>query len=378
MKRRTPWHLDQPRLVDSRISIEAPIAFRITNLPPIQELGPRQLRYSYKVGVQGPSLRFERRVERRSDEVLPGDLESYREQVLRARQTLSNSLRLPLVDLQQMQDAARQIEARLRSTRGWRDDQLGSILMRNEWARYLDGRVLLQAESGSALARQVMSSRAVAHNLLGDFAAGLADAEAALALAPDNEDALDAQAVALLGGARPGPTGEVLDAALAVFQRLAERHERKAPVLSWIGAIQVMQGRGEAAEAVLREALDKATGTEREFILIWLYLAAELRAGQGAEAVAPHGESVSADKLTGGILRYFVGIVSREELLSRAAKPSAMARLNLSEAHFFIGAQALVRGQREDALRSFRRAVDQGAVPYREHTFAELELRRQR
>jgi tetratricopeptide (TPR) repeat protein len=377
LRRKSPWFLDLPRAVESQLSVTAPANFRGTP-PPLLEIADRHLRYSARVHMTGPTVRFDRKVERRSDEVLPADLEGYRENVMRARGALSNTLRLPLIDSTGLQDEVGRIERRLRSSRGWRDDQLGNILARNEFSRFFDGQVLTRVEPRSMLAAQVLSARAAANNLLGDFAAGLKDAEAALAVQPQREEALDAKAVALVGGARPGSTAQALEDALATFTELANQHQRKPQVLSWMGSIHVMQGRGEPAGALLREALDKASGPEREFILIWSYLAGELNGGQGREAVAAHVESVDADKLTGAILRYLTGSLSREALLARAEKQPTMARLDLAEAHFFIGMQAAVRGQRDEALRSFKRTVDIGAVPYREHTFARMELQRTR
>ena len=53
-----------------------------------------------------------------------------------------------------------------------------------------------------------------------------------------------------------------------------------------------------------------------------------------------------------------------------------MERLNQAEAHFFIAQRLLAQGQRDEALRAFQRAVDTQATPYREVTFAKLELQR--
>jgi len=374
-KRRTPWMLDQPRVIDSRVVVSAPQTFRAPS-PPLFEVNDRHLRYSSRIVPAANTVAFERRVERRRDEVLPAELDSYRESVLKARGNLSSRLRLALVDLSKAAPEFERIERRLRAARGWRDDQLAQILASSEFGRFIDGRALQAVPAKSRLAAQVLASRAVAHNLVGDFAAGLADADAALAIDAGSDAALDARAVALLGNARGAGAEAALAQALEAFGVHAERHERKAPTLSWMGSIQVMQGRGEPAEKALREALDKAGGDEREFVLIWLYLAAELNGGRGREAIRPHLESVDADKLTGAILRFFDGSLTREALLKRAEEKPAMARLDLAEATFFIGAQQAVRGQREEALRWYRRTLDTGAVPYREHTFAQLELQR--
>ena len=50
----------------------------------------------------------------------------------------------------------------------------------------------------------------------------------------------------------------------------------------------------------------------------------------------------------------------------------------MAEASFFIGQQAAVRGQRDEALKWFARTVETEAVPYREVTFARQQIERGR
>ena len=52
------------------------------------------------------------------------------------------------------------------------------------------------------------------------------------------------------------------------------------------------------------------------------------------------------------------------------------SRLNLSEAWFYVGQQLLLTGDSDGARRMFQRTVEIGALPYREHAFAQLELKR--
>jgi lipoprotein NlpI len=53
-----------------------------------------------------------------------------------------------------------------------------------------------------------------------------------------------------------------------------------------------------------------------------------------------------------------------------------MERLNLAEAYYFIGQRLLTQGQRDEAQRWFQRTLDTQATPYREVTFARMELQR--
>ena len=70
------------------------------------------------------------------------------------------------------------------------------------------------------------------------------------------------------------------------------------------------------------------------------------------------------------------GSLDRDALLKKTREKPEMERLNLAEANFYIGQQLAARGQREEALRWFARTADSGASPYRETTFAQLELQR--
>jgi len=143
-----------------------------------------------------------------------------------------------------------------------------------------------------------------------------------------------------------------------------------------MGSIHLLLGRPAQAELLLRDAVNNGNGEAREFALAWLYLAAERQGGRGKAAIEEHVDSVDAKKLNGALLRYLVGSIDRDALVRRADENPEMERLNQAEAHFFIGQRLLAQGQREEALRAFERVVDTRATPYREFTFAKLELQR--
>jgi lipoprotein NlpI/transglutaminase-like putative cysteine protease len=366
-RRRMPYFVDQPQSVESRIVVNGPGPFNIGQQTPL-EVVDRQFRYTARVEVQGNKASFVRRYERRDNQVMPAELASWREKILQARQTTAGRLRLPLLDSQALLPELQKVERRLRSARGWRDDNLHEILARNEFARVIDTHALARVPAGSALAARVLATRAQAHNLLADFAAARADAEQALAIKPEDPEALDALAVAQFGEGKA-------EQALATFARVSPQ-ARSAAVTSWMGQVQLYLGRAAEAESLLREAVANGTGAEREFALIWLYFAAEQQGGRGQAVIAEHLEGTDAKKLTGAILRFLAGRLDRDALLRLASEQAKMERLNLAEAHFFIGQRLLVQGQRDEALRWFQRSVDTQATPYREVTFARMELQR--
>jgi lipoprotein NlpI len=366
-QRRTPFQVEQPRLVDSRIEV-AMAAPLVLNPPAPLELVERQFRFMARLDLQGKTASFVRRYERRDDQVLPGELTAWREKILQARQGSFGRLRLPLLDSAKVLPELEKVERRLRSARGWRNDTLQNIVARNEFGRTIDTEALKQVAEGSPLAARVLTSRAMAHNLLGSFAAGRADAEQALALRPEDAEAQEARAVALLGEGRA-------EDALADFARIKPA-ARPASVAGWMGSVQLYLGRPAEAEALLRDAVANGSGEGREFAMVWLYLAAERQGGRGAAAVDEHLEGTDPKKMPGALLRYLVGRIDRDTLLKQAAEKPEMERLNLAEAHYYIGQKLLAQGQRDEALRAFQRAVDTQATPYREVTFARLELQR--
>jgi len=365
-QRRTPFLVDQPQVAESRIEVLPPLPPGFKPAAPF-ELANRHFRYTVRMAVAPDKVVFERRYERRADEVLPADLPAFREQLLRARQAAGGRLRLALVPLTGLEPEFDRIDRRLRSARGARQDNLNGILVRNEVGNLLATRALDRIVPGSPLAARVRADRAITRNLLGDFANGLDDAEAALARLPELEAALEARGVALVGRGR-------LDEAVGAFDA-AGRVGNKAQALNWTGSVQLVRGEPALAEAALREAVASGGGDDREFALLWLYLAAE-RQGRGREAVAPHVGGADLGKLTGQLLHFLDGRIDQAALLKFAQANADMARLNLAEAWFFIAMQQWVRGDLDNARRGWQQVVDIGATPYRETTFARLLLER--
>jgi lipoprotein NlpI len=364
-QRRTPFLVDQPRLVESRIEIQVPVALS-SSVPAPLEIVERQFRFSARLEMQGRTAGFVRRYERRDDQVLPTELNTWREKILQARQGSFGRLRMPLLEDKAIVPELEKVERRVRTARGARNDTLQGLLLRNEFSRVIDGQVLQKTPAGSPLAQRVLVSRAISHNLLGDFALALADADAVLALRPDDAEALDARGVALAGAGRA-------EEALASFARITPA-ARPAGAASWMGSLHFMLGRPAEAEKLLREAVANGTGEGREFALLWLYMAAEAQGGRGAAAVDEHVEATDPQKLPGALLRFLLGRIDRAALLKQSTASPEMERLNLAEAHFFIGQKLLLQGQREEAMRAFQRSLDTGATPYRELSFARMAL----
>lgn len=368
-QRRSPFLFDVPQVVQARIEVLAPRALGFRPPAPV-EVNDRHFRFSSRLEPAGSAIVMSVRMERRSDEVLPGDLPRFRESLVRARQQLSAQLKLPLVDMQALRPQYEQAVRKVSATRNHRNDTLAGILVRNELIRLADTEALRRVEPRGPLAARVLASRAVASNMLGDFPAGLADADAVLSIDAQSEDALEARGVALVGAGRA-------DEALAAFERLAQTG-RRGTALKWMGAVELSRGRAAEAEKLLQEVVQSGGGEDRDFALLWLYVAAEYQGGRGKSAIAPYVEGADPKKFVGAMLHFLDGRIDVDTLLKLARQPSEMERLNLAEAYFYIGQKFAAQGRRDEALRWFKRTVETEAAPYREVTFAQLELNRAR
>jgi tetratricopeptide (TPR) repeat protein len=369
-RRRTTFMLEQPRVATSRIEVRTPRLPPNNATLPAGEVNDRHFRFQYRVETMGATAVFTRRIERKTDEVLPPDLASFRENLNRARALVGNRVRMLFFDTQNMAPEFERIDRRMRTEVGGRQDQLYRIVMRNHVNRALDDQALRGVVPGSALEARVLASRAMAGNLLADFAGSLADADRALRSDPTLEEALEARAVSLIGQGR-------LDEAVEALRKLDATPRRLAAV-KWLAAVEVHRGQHSAAEPLLREVIANGSGDDRDFALLWLYVAAEHQGRRGKAAIAPYVEAADPKKLVGAMLHYFDGRLDREALLQRAREDATMERLNLAEAYFFIGQQFAAQGQPDEARRWYSRTVETKALPYREHTFARLELQRAR
>ncbi|MEO3689841.1 DUF3857 domain-containing protein [Roseateles paludis] len=385
-RRRMPYMLDAPRQFELRTTIHGPRPLT-SQTPAPQQVGDKHFSFLHRAEVVKGDAVFTSRFERRSDEVLPADIDGYRERISRARTVSGQNVRLALVDRKGLEPEYEAIDKRLaKFRRGPKGDGLWDVLVANEVLRSYDSLLLERIGPQGPLRPRVLIERAKASNLLGDFAAGLADADAALprtepttpATPPSRGAGLNAEDLAAAHEARGvalAGLGRMQDAQ-AAFQAQLAASGAGSPS-SWLGVTHFMLGDFQASESALRETLNNASGEDRSFTLIWLYLASERQQpGRGKQALRDEAERADASQWSGALMRHLAGLIDREALLQMARAKPEMERLRLAEAYFYIGQQALVAGQRADAQPWFERSVATQAVPYRELSLARWELRR--
>jgi len=365
-RRDMPWLYDPPRQMRQRVRVVAPRRFQ-SRPPAPQEASDKHFSLGSRMEVSGNSFTLQLSYSRKLDEVLPGDLASYREHVQAARRLSGTTLRLPLLDADRLQGVFNDIERRTQRQYGSTTDALREIVVRQELEVAMATEVLKVVGDASPLAGPVLAKRALANNMLNRFDATLADVDKALPLNAQASELLYARGLALLSLGRA-------DEAAAAMR--SAREPGRGFVTKGLGNAQYYQGRYAEAEASFREAAQESSGEERDFALIWLFLSAQRNGGKGRDAIAPFVDQTDGERWPGAVVHFLAGRVSQDELLRSARKDKQMERLNLSEAWFYVGQQLLLTGDAEGARRMFQRTVEIGALPYREHAFAQIELKR--
>lgn len=366
-RREMPFMVDQPVRVRQRLRAVAPARFN-SQVPPPQDVADKHFRLSSRYEVNGNTLDYVLTYERRSDEVLPADLNGFRERLQAARRMGGVTLRLPLLNLEPLRAQFDELERRVTRKLGRQTDTLREIVIRQEAERLFTTELLRQVGESGPLVGSLLERRAIANSNLGDHDATLADAERALAKAPDGSYSHYTRGLALMSLGR----GHEAVAAMQQFTTPANR----AALQMGIGNAQYYQGDFSNAERSFHQVVQESSGHERVFALSWLYIASQKAGGKGRSAVLPHLPDVSRSSWPGVIVHYLAGEASQDELLDRAKENKSMERLNLSEAYFYMGQQLLLSGKAAEAKRMFRRTVELQATPYREFAFAELELKR--
>lgn len=366
-KRQTPFWNNQPRRAVQTIEVLAPRPFTL-RAPAPAEVADRHFLYQWRMEASGSTARFVLSYDMRRDEVLPADLDTFRGNLLRARQMSGGRLRLALVDTKSIEPGFAEIDRRIDRSIGSRRDALREIMIRHEVGRLLATESLRVVGDASPLTAGVLVDRAIAASTLGEHANALADADRALALKPDLADAHRARGVSLVSLDRLGEALPALQKAKALSNDSAHTQ--------WVGTAHYYLGQYRDAVALLREAIDQGAGEDRDFALIWLFFAAERASGNGRATIAPLAASSDPQRWPGQLLRFVDGRISQDELLRAAAREKERERLNLAEAYFFIGKSLALRGDSLNARRMYEKAIDIKALPYREHALAEVELKR--
>jgi lipoprotein NlpI/transglutaminase-like putative cysteine protease len=366
-RREFPWFMGDTHRVVQRVRVISPRGL-LPQPPKLAEVGDRHFSFTQRSESNGSEADFTFVYERRQAEVLPQELSIYRDRIQAARKLTSPTVRLALVDFDLLEPALTQAIAGARRVVGTREDALSEAVIGGIASRTLTTAVLQVTGDSSPLGATVLARRVAEDDVLGDYAGTLADAERGLKIAPANSDLHYARGLALLAADRPAD-------ALAAF----DLAQNKAPsqVQRASGITQVYLGQPAEAQQRLRDVVEDAVGSERDEDLLWLWVAAEhAHRDSGKSALAPYLDTVDPMRWPGVLVRHLVGLASADDVMRAARKDSRMERFNLVEADFYLGQEALLRGDAALARTLFQHALDIGATPYLENMLARVELDR--
>lgn len=371
-KRQYPYWVMQSEPAEMRIVVHTPRPFGGT-LPAPQQVQDRHFAFNSRMEAQGQYVTLIQRYERKLDEVQPAQITAFREAIIRARRLTSQQLRLLIVDRKDLGAAAERAEEEQSTVGDSRNDELNRLLQRELFTRQAANETLKVVPKDSPLTRRILIDRGRANNHLGAPSQAIADANQVLRSDPKDADAMGVRGVALIG------MKQAVDArqAFQAMRDLQPEQEAMQEAVGWLGITQVLTGDIPGAILTLSEQARSSAGAEQTFALAWLYLASERQSkGQGIQALLPHMPSQDRTRWPDVLPHFLQGQVTQDELLRMAKSDPEQARLRLAEAHFFIGQKQLLQGDTQAARSAFKRVVDIKALPYREHSLAELELQR--
>lgn len=369
--RRLPYLYYPPARVESRVTLVAPAAFPPAAQAPI-EVGDRHLRYTARVEVQGNRVELHRQFERRSDEVPPGSLASFRQTLLKARENTVGRARVPLV-APPARLTADEVAAVFRSlgVKAARNDTVGQAQFRHASGRMLDSKVLSTLAAAGPLQARVLASRAAWSLQLDDHAAAIADVEAASALAPA---ALDPEAMRELKVRAWIGAGE-LAKAYPELQLMVEG-PRCAFALRWLVPLELLLGRVAAAESFAR-ALAEGDEAQAPLSRLWLFVTAERSVrGGGKAALAPHLAGVDAKTMPGALLHFLSDGIDADALVKVARARPETEREYLASASFFVAQRHQLEGRDDEARKWYQRTLATEALDSPTLVLARLELAR--
>ncbi|HCX14184.1 MAG TPA: hypothetical protein DGZ24_02570 [Rhodospirillaceae bacterium] len=138
------------------------------------------------------------------------------------------------------------------------------------------------------------------------------------------------------------------------------------------GYVRVMKGDFAGATEDLTAAM--ALPNAPTILVLWTYIASA-RAGKiKPGTLAYNAQGMDPDQWPYAIMRYFMGDISGDEVISAAAENSIGATGRLCEAYFFLGQAALIVGNKAEARRLFEAALNTTAVRFTEYAGAKAEL----
>lgn len=130
------------------------------------------------------------------------------------------------------------------------------------------------------------------------------------------------------------------------------------------------------AEAARDFSAALETEPQDHYSALWEYLSARRGGAEGRKVLAARAKAIDLEKWPGVVVRFYLGQVKAKQVLAAAQSEDAQKQKEqLCEARFYLGEDALLRGERATATKYFRQTLDEGVPSFVEVHAARNELR---
>jgi lipoprotein NlpI len=109
---------------------------------------------------------------------------------------------------------------------------------------------------------------------------------------------------------------------------------------------------------------------------LWLYLARLHQGNDDVGSLRAQSKALNLSKFPGPIVRFYLGEMSVDDVMAAVKTGTAQQqREQLCEASFYLGEEALLRGNRDEAVRLFRQSIGTGLTYFYEYQGSAIEMK---
>lgn len=364
LDRKFPLALPFPETFDHRIVLELPNQLSVATPPPVT-WQDRHYALSNRITVDGTRVAFNYGARVLQDNVAAADFPSFSEKFKQASAMLSSTLSIPLIENSLLRSRlTREFEKAGINSR--KPDQLDNYHQKFVRDYVVADEAIRSGLIVGTLLAKAYEDRAQAASSLGRKEDALTDVTKAIEL-DANDAAYVLKAEIQLYAGRYQDTLETL--------KLVTQDANKASTLIAAGMANFYLNNYKEAQQDFTKAVEVSGSEDLPYALIWLALA-EKKSGQVPDTALKKQVSRLASGWPADAVTFMIGELDADKLIVAAMQEEKEIRLRLCEAYFYMGQKALLDGDLANAKRWFGKSVDTRAIMYREHIFAQQELKR--
>jgi lipoprotein NlpI len=215
--------------------------------------------------------------------------------------------------------------------------------------------------------REAFNNRGNAWKAKGDLDRAIADYTEAIRLNPQSKEAFNDR------GSAWQSKGD-LDRAVADYSEAIRLDSQYALALKNRGRAQYYQGKFSSAVSDLTQSQQLQPNT---YTALWLYLARTRGGGEAKVELSSNTRGLDEKKWPAALVGLYLGKATPATVTSQAGDSNGKTREEqLCEAHFYLGAWSLLRGEKQQARTLFTQAQNDCPKNFAEYTSAMAELER--